>query len=835
MGAVVGMALGTVTCLAQVATESRIVANGTIMFTMTNDGEIGSWPYYNKSSQLEWYVNWPTRDMNRLAIDWIPSFEYPAGSKMQYLRGAFLCFGGILDGDTLVSTEIIATNQMRESTRRSNLPQFHTEAIADHQLYCCYTDTVVDVQLQRMDELDNRVHKPLGLEIHQTAMMWEGGYASKIVFINLWVVNVGKKVVDNPVIGLYVYPNAFHYDSYDLALAADNITGSLNTVAVDGNEWRDTIQTIWMSNHAGDPHSGRFDPLSVRGALGLRVLRYPPGGRLTYNWWCQFYLAQHVMRDGWGPHRPLHPNGGQPVIGRPKGDRNLYALMTNGEVDYDQVRTGIDFSSTGWSPPSTHQDVMRDIADGGELRVLVSTGPLPALAPGDSIPFTFALFPGKSFHPSPANFDVNFDYTNPDRFLTSLDYSDLVTNARWAAWYYDTPGLDTDGDGYRGEYHLINCSGLECDTMWHRGDGVPDWSGVNPPPPPEFTVTTQPHEVTLQWTGQESELSKDEFSDRRDFEGFRVYSSRSREEGTYSLLASWDQPDNYRRIAFNDSKANWEQISYPLSVSQWKSVLNDQSFDPLDHAKPSFLTAYRDSVIDTVRDVSGTILRIERKQRLSFWEPEGPNHGNSFEDGGRARNNLIRRVETRDTLLDGELLQYGIYELSLDNLTAAIPLWMTVTSFDHGDYIRSVEPQESEPNANCQFAFPQYSADVVVDSGLDVTVYPNPYKILFPDAQGNPTNYYAQGYEGYGQHKMNERERRIFFANLPDTALIRIYSLDGDLIREIHHPDRHLTRYSSIVGWDLISRNTQAVTSGIYIWRVDSRLGSQVGKIVIIK
>ncbi|MEW5701925.1 MAG: hypothetical protein AB1792_06830 [Candidatus Zixiibacteriota bacterium] len=59
--------------------------------------------------------------------------------------------------------------------------------------------------------------------------------------------------------------------------------------------------------------------------------------------------------------------------------------------------------------------------------------------------------------------------------------------------------------------------------------------------------------------------------------------------------------------------------------------------------------------------------------------------------------------------------------------------------------------------------------------------------------------------------------------------------MDGDLIRKILHPDPFLTTYPSIVGWDLISRNTQAVVSGIYIWRVDSRLGRQIGKLVIIK
>lgn len=45
----------------------------------------------------------------------------------------------------------------------------------------------------------------------------------------------------------------------------------------------------------------------------------------------------------------------------------------------------------------------------------------------------------------------------------------------------------------------------------------------------------------------------------------------------------------------------------------------------------------------------------------------------------------------------------------------------------------------------------------------------------------------------------------------------------------------YLIRYELVVGGDLISRNTQAVTSGIYIWKVSSRLGEQVGKLVIIK
>ncbi|MBI3872577.1 MAG: T9SS type A sorting domain-containing protein, partial [candidate division Zixibacteria bacterium] len=159
----------------------------------------------------------------------------------------------------------------------------------------------------------------------------------------------------------------------------------------------------------------------------------------------------------------------------------------------------------------------------------------------------------------------------------------------------------------------------------------------------------------------------------------------------------------------------------------------------------------------------------------------------------------------------------------------------SVTAFDYGDFQKRVDPLESKPGRNAVFGFPIYSSDVVVDSGLRVSVYPNPYKSYFLDPSGHRTSYFGQGYEAPGMPETTDRDRRIWFINLPDTATIRIYSLDGDLIRTINHPDKFLTRYSSCVGWDLISRNTQAVESGIYIYRVDSRLGTQIGKIVIIK
>ncbi|MCX6827925.1 MAG: hypothetical protein NT002_01385, partial [candidate division Zixibacteria bacterium] len=76
--------------------------------------------------------------------------------------------------------------------------------------------------------------------------------------------------------------------------------------------------------------------------------------------------------------------------------------------------------------------------------------------------------------------------------------------------------------------------------------------------------------------------------------------------------------------------------------------------------------------------------------------------------------------------------------------------------------------------------------------------------------------------------------RRIHFTNLPHKCKIRIFTVDGDLVRVIDHnyaPDSPRSMHDE---WDLITRNTQAIVSGIYYYSVESESGNQIGKIVII-
>jgi hypothetical protein len=79
---------------------------------------------------------------------------------------------------------------------------------------------------------------------------------------------------------------------------------------------------------------------------------------------------------------------------------------------------------------------------------------------------------------------------------------------------------------------------------------------------------------------------------------------------------------------------------------------------------------------------------------------------------------------------------------------------------------------------------------------------------------------------------------KVEFRNLPrDNGTIRIYTLAGDLVREL--PFGGECETCGTVEWDLVSRNLQDVTSGIYMYAVetDSNTNFQrkIGKFVIIR
>ena len=75
--------------------------------------------------------------------------------------------------------------------------------------------------------------------------------------------------------------------------------------------------------------------------------------------------------------------------------------------------------------------------------------------------------------------------------------------------------------------------------------------------------------------------------------------------------------------------------------------------------------------------------------------------------------------------------------------------------------------------------------------------------------------------------------RHLDFMGLPRArATIRIWTVAGDLVQTLVHDGGG---GDGEARWDLISRNGQEVESGIYLFTVDSPLGHQVGRFVVIR
>ena len=75
--------------------------------------------------------------------------------------------------------------------------------------------------------------------------------------------------------------------------------------------------------------------------------------------------------------------------------------------------------------------------------------------------------------------------------------------------------------------------------------------------------------------------------------------------------------------------------------------------------------------------------------------------------------------------------------------------------------------------------------------------------------------------------------RHVDFFGLPRAhSRIRIYTLAGDLVQELDHDG---TTGNGQAPWNLISRNGQDIESGVYLFTVDSPVGHQTGKFVIMR
>jgi hypothetical protein len=186
---------------------------------------------------------------------------------------------------------------------------------------------------------------------------------------------------------------------------------------------------------------------------------------------------------------------------------------------------------------------------------------------------------------------------------------------------------------------------------------------------------------------------------------------------------------------------------------------------------------------------------------------------------------VISEMVAQYDIIDGIGFDTGIPPLNEDGMREFVdtglldgfPYWYSVTSFSASNLQDGLDEFESGFNANAKLVYPG-PAPAGADNPRSIGVYPNPYRAgsMFDTRTGE-----------------QELGRKIWFTGLPAKCRIQVFTLVGELVKTLYHDDPA----SGQEPWDILSEDTRAIASGLYIYVVeDQNTGeTQRGKLVIIK
>jgi len=777
----------------------------------------------------------------------VHSCYYPKGSSVDYLFAASFWIGAVVGRDTAVSLgadgwsytremfpdELPIGNMRKRSILDPDNAELYEGAISEQDYLCVYTDTITE----GIDpDYFGRPHRPLNIEVSQNSYAWSYSYAEDFVLFDYQIKNIGYAELEEVYMGVYVDGDvgAKGLDSY----YADDISGFLFSYpATYGTcEYTDTIFAAWLADNDGD--LGLETPCPS--VTATRIVRTPAESlEVSFNWW-----ISAAPETDFGPrHRADFRDYRTGGLGTPEGDVNKYAIMSNGEFDYDQAycKTIKETDSIWLYPPQERVDLY---ARGVDTRYLLSFGPF-TIHPGQTLPISFAYVAGADFHSDQDNFSNQPD--NPDAFYAGLSFDDLAENATWASWIYDNPGVDSDSDNYAGKFRVcVEDSTIDsiyedpenpgvldtawkyvvADTFYYEGDGVPDFQGAAPPPAPEFWVYPEQHSLRIRINGTLSETTPDVFSKMVDFEGYRIYLSRDTRSSSYSLMTSHDVL-NFNRLVWQRKDGRWDfhLEDAPFSIEELRCLYgdscNDLTFNPLDYTRTSryFHKEYpNDSQF------------IFLPQDFNAWELDQPGRMRKIYPDEPMPTQFNPDLADPSQLTEDGFFKYFEYEYVIENLLPTVPYFVNVTAFDFGSPESGLSSLETSITVGAKQAFALDSWDVVQEGDKGIFVYPNPYRI--------DGDYRARGFEGRldTENRPPNRTRELHFANMPPKATVRIYTIDGDLVREFEHdkePSSDATHMHA--SFNLITRNTQMIVSGLYYWTVETPDGEvQMGTFAVL-
>ncbi len=433
--------------LSEPCSQQRVHRVGDVSFCVTNWGFLGS-EMRDKDESPGGCFNPYSNQYNPA-----PSFEFPKGSDLEYLFQGAIWVGGVVEGETLVSVgadgwegvnELYPDAEpdgcIKEKSIYLNTPNCNptdtTGAVSEQDIIAEYTDT--SITWPSSDPNDGRPHRPLNIKVIQKSHSWSGTGFDRFIITDYYIVNIGMKNIDSAYVGFFYDGDVYHISTN--AGWADDIAGFKSSYVSPANETTE-VNLAWLADNNGDPLKVNWDYRSVRGATAMMVLDSPnPALKYSFNWWLSWGYTPFTL--DFGPQKQVNWDNwiakygawcsGEGQTGTPCGDRSKYFLISNEEIDYDQIYACIDHTADGWLPP--HPDSCATFANGYDARYLLSFGPFELLSQ-DTLHFVVAFIGGDSFHIYANN---PIDPYNPDTFYSKLNFSDLAQNAIRAESLYQS-------------------------------------------------------------------------------------------------------------------------------------------------------------------------------------------------------------------------------------------------------------------------------------------------------------------------------------------------------------------------------------------------------------
>ncbi len=323
------------------------------------------------------------------------------------------------------------------------------------------------------------------------------------------------------------------------------------------------------------------------------------------------------------------------------------------------------------------------------------------------------------------------------------------------------------------------------------------WLVGSAPPPPNLRLLPGDNSMTLLWDNF-SEVTPDVSTQEFDFEGYRVW----RADG-------WERPLG-TTVMTGPGRNLWQLL-------EERDIVNEVAPD-IDFKKP-FPEGWEYEPLPYLDNREAMIAMFEESVYYAPLDtvpcPPGLTNVECDTLEAMARHNLG---------FEGGMEYYKFVDSNIHN---GMHYFYSVSAYDH--VLINNQPVRpgyyGDPSSNFQYTTPlSNSQQSETFTEKEVYVVPNPATAssmepwtLKPN-QDDPTGI------------------KVEFRNLPKCrSTVRIYSIAGDLVEILYHDgsDGHGT-----LPWDLVSRNGQDVTSGVYLFSVEPDDGDfqrSIGKFVVIR